>query len=127
MPVRYIGTEQWGPQVETSKEPVLIEFMSQTCSICATMAPVLERIADKFAGQVKVFKVDVMREQSLAMRFGVQGTPTFLMLCRGKPIASMVGEIYPTLLERMASEAVQHGDGCAVKQTKVVFEVSGYG
>jgi len=113
--------------VVSSRKPVLVEFMTRTCPVCAVMAPVIDRIAGKFDGKVIVVKVDASRDQSLAMRFGVQGVPTFMMFCKGRSIASMVGEVYPALLERMAEDALRHGDGCAQKQTRMTYEISGYG
>lgn len=126
MSVKTIGYEQWASFVESSDRPVLVEFVSPTCSICTAMAPVVDRIAERFAGKASVYRVNAMQEQALAMSFGVMGTPSFLMLCRGKPIASMVGAVYPTLLERMVQEAIDHGSECASKQTKVIYEISGY-
>jgi thioredoxin 1 len=113
--------------VASSKGPVLIEFMTSTCPICAVMAPILENIAEKFKGKVDVYKVNASRDQTLAMSYGIMGVPTFIMFCNGKPISSMSGEIYPALLERMASEALQNGEGCSKKQTHVVYDITGYG
>jgi thioredoxin 1 len=127
MPVRYIGSDDWGALVESSKEPVLVEFVTSTCPVCAIMAPVIERLSEKLKGEVRVYRVDVGREQALAMRFGVQGVPTFMAFCKGRSVASMVGEVYPTLLERMAKETLEFGGACASKQTKVKYEISGYG
>ena len=127
MPVRQIGSEQWDSLVGSSKKPVLVEFMTRTCPICAVMAPVIDRIAEKYEGKVTVLRMDASREQALAMNYGIMGVPTFIMFCRGRPIASMSGEVYPALLERMADEALQHGDGCAERQTRMVYEISGYG
>ncbi len=127
MSVRNIGSDDWGALVESAKEPVLVEFVTQTCPVYATMAPVVERLAERLKGEVRVYRVDVGREQSLAMRFGVQGVPTFMAFCKGRTVSSMAGEVYPALLERMAKEALEFGGACASKQTKVVYEISGYG
>ena len=127
MTARMIGADQWDSMVVSSKKPVLVEFMTRTCPICAVMAPVIDRIAEKYEGKVLVLRIDASRDQSLAMGFGVQGVPTFMMFCKGRSIASMVGEVYPTLLERMVEEAIHHGDGCAQKQTRMTYEISGYG
>jgi thioredoxin-like negative regulator of GroEL len=90
------------------------------------MDPFVENVAAKYAGKVKVFKVNVMSEQPLALKFGVQGTPTFVMMCKGNLIASLVGEIHPSLLEWMASDTLLHNEGCVAKQTKVIYTITGY-
>jgi hypothetical protein len=60
------------------------------------------------------------------MRYGVQGVPTFMAFCKGNSVSSQVGEVYPTLLERMVTEAGEFGGQCAAKATKVAFEMTGY-
>ena len=127
MPIRYIGSDEWAALIEGAKQPVLVEFVTSTCPICATMAVPVERLAERLEGDVRVYRVDVGREQALAMRFGVMGVPTFMTFCRGLMVSSMAGEVYPTLLERMAKEALQSGSACASKQTRVTYEISGYG
>ena len=127
MSVKYVRSDQWSNLVERSDRPVLVEFMSHTCSICAAMAPYVDKLADKFEGKAFIYRVNAQEEQGLAMRFGVMGVPSFLMLCKGKPIASMAGSVYPALLDRMVQEAMEHGSECATKQTRVVYSISGYG
>ena len=127
MPIRYIGSDEWGALVEGAKQPVLVEFVTSTCPVCATMAAPVERIAERLEGEARVYRVDVNREQALAMRHGVQGVPTFMAFCKGLMVASLAGEVYPALLERMVKETLQFGGACASKQTRVNYEMSGYG
>jgi thioredoxin-like negative regulator of GroEL len=124
--VKDITADDWDRLVETSDIPVLVEFVTSTCPTCATMAPAVERIATKLGDTAKVYRVNVEREQVLAMRYGVQGVPTFVVLCNGNVVSTQVGEVYPTLLERMVTEAGQFGGQCAAKATKVSFEMTGY-
>ena len=124
--VKEISADDWERLVKGSDVPVLVEFVTSTCPTCATMAPAVERIADNLGGQAKVYRVNVEREQMLALRYGVQGVPTFIVLCKGDVVSSQVGEVYPALLERMVNEAGEFGGQCAAKATKVSFEMTGY-
>ena len=126
MPVGFISLDQWATLIEGSKRPVFVEFMTTTCSICAAMAPVVERISEKFEGKVAFYKVNASRENVLAMRYGIMGVPTFMMFCNGKPVSSMSGEVYPALLERMAGESLQYGKNCSKKQTRIGHDITGY-
>ncbi len=126
MVVRTIGSGEWSELVEASDVPVLVEFVTSTCPVCATMAPAVERIAAQLGERARVFRVSVEMDQPLAMRYGVQGVPTFVVLCKGNVVSTQVGEVYPKLLERMVLEAGEFGAQCAAKATKVVFEISGY-
>ncbi|UCC92549.1 MAG: thioredoxin family protein [Thermoplasmata archaeon] len=124
--VKEITMDDWERLVEGSDVPVLVEFVTSTCPTCATMAPAVERIAANLGERGAVYRVNVEREQVLAMRYGVQGVPTFMVFCQGNQVSSQVGEVYPTLLERMVTEAGEFGGQCAAKATKVPFEMSGY-
>ena len=124
--VKEVTAAEWEHLVEGSDVPVLVEFVTSTCPVCATMAPAVEKVAGKPGDQAKVYRVNVEREQTLAMRYGVQGVPTFMVFCKGNMVTSMVGEVYPALLERMVTEAGQFGGQCAARATKVSFEMTGY-
>jgi len=124
--VRDITADDWERLVDGSDVPVLVEFVTSTCPTCETMAPAVERIADSLGEGGRVYRVNVEREQTLAMRYGVQGVPTFIVLCKGNVVSSQVGEVYPVLLERMVTEAGEFGSQCAAKATRVSFEMTGY-
>jgi thioredoxin 1 len=124
--VKEISSEDWDRLVEGSDVPVLVEFVTSTCPTCATMAPAVERIDDGLGDKARVYRVNVEREQTLAMRYGVMGVPTFVVLCKGNVVSTQVGEVYPALLERMVTEAGEFGGQCAAKATKVSFEMTGY-
>lgn len=126
MPVENLRGDEWERKVERAKSPVLVEFVTSTCPTCATMAPAVERLADELEGRGKVYRVNVELEQSLAMRFGIQGVPTFIVLCDGNVVSTQVGEVYPKILERMVLEAGEFGGRCAAKATKVAYEITGY-
>ncbi|HNS05307.1 MAG TPA: thioredoxin domain-containing protein [Candidatus Saccharicenans sp.] len=66
-----------------SSLPVLVDFFSPTCGPCQMMAPVLERLAKRRAGEIMVIKVDVDKYPELAARFSIQAVPTFLVFHRG--------------------------------------------
>lgn len=62
------------------KLPVIVDFYATWCGPCRRMAPELEAIARKYAGKIAVYKVDVDKEQDLAMAFEVQSIPTMLLI-----------------------------------------------
>ena len=59
--------------------PIVVEFMSYGCSHCRTLEPVIEDVAEKLKSRETFFRVNVGLEQTLADRYGITGTPTFLM------------------------------------------------
>lgn len=77
--------------VNTSKVPVVVDLWAPWCGPCRTVSPLLEEMAVKYAGRMKLVKVNVDEAPSVQSRFGVQGIPTFVLLHRGNEIGRLVG------------------------------------
>lgn len=60
--------------------PSLIDFYADWCAPCRITSPILDELAEEYAGQIKVYKIDVDDERELAAVFGVQSIPTFLFI-----------------------------------------------
>ena len=78
-------------EVLQAKEPVIVDFTALWCPPCQMMAPVVERLADEFAGNVKIGKLDTDENQDIAIRYGVSGIPTLGLFREGKLVDRMVG------------------------------------
>ena len=87
--------ENFGKEVFQWAGVVIVEFWSVRCGACALIQPFLENLAYRKAGLVKVVKVNIERELSLANRFQVRSTPTLLVYRNGK----MIDELYGALPE----------------------------
>lgn len=60
--------------------PGLIDFYADWCRPCRITSPILEELAQEYAGKIVVYKVDVQAEQELASVFGIQSIPSFLYI-----------------------------------------------
>jgi thioredoxin len=78
-------------QVVESDVPVVLDLWAAWCGPCRMVGPIVDEIADEYAGRLKVGKVDVDAEPELAARFGVSSIPTILLLERGQVVASAIG------------------------------------
>jgi len=87
--------ENFGREVFQWPGVVIVEFWSVRCGACALIQPFLESLAHGRAGIVKVVRVNIEREFSLANRFQIRSTPTLLVYRSGK----MVDELYGALPE----------------------------
>lgn len=67
-------------------KPCIIDFYADWCRPCKIAGPVLEEIAEEYAGQITVYKIDTQKERELAGAFGIQSIPAFLWVpMNGKP------------------------------------------
>lgn len=77
----------WKKEVLQAAEPVLIDFWASWCPPCRAMNPVVH----KLAGDYKVCKVNVDKNQELAARYEVSSIPAFLVVRNGQVVARHVG------------------------------------
>jgi thioredoxin 1 len=73
--------------------PVLVDFWAEWCGPCKMIAPILDEIADEYAGKVKVVKLDIDSNPAMPRRFGVRGIPTLMLYKAGEVEATKVGAV----------------------------------
>ena len=80
-------------EVNKSDKAVLIDFWATWCGPCKMIAPIIEEIAEEFSDEVKVCKVNIDDEPSLATKFGITSIPTLLVIKNGEVVKTSVGYI----------------------------------
>ena len=64
------------------KQPVLVDFWAPWCAPCRMLAPTIDKIAERFAGKVKVGKINIDDNQDVAVRYGISAIPQLFPLPR---------------------------------------------
>ena len=87
-----LGEHNWQSEVVSSTIPVLVDFWAPWCSPCRALNPTIDKVADQFAGKVKVGKVNTVDHEDLAARYGINYIPRLLIFKGGEqPVMAMGG------------------------------------
>jgi len=79
--------------------PVVVDFYADWCGPCKIMAPLLDDVAQRRAGEVLFAKLDTDRNPQTGPRFGIRGIPTLIAFRQGKEVARRVGAVPPAELD----------------------------
>ncbi len=89
-------------EIINKEELVLVDFFATWCGPCKMLSPEIEKLAEEYNGKAKVIKVDVDKEQALAMRYHVQSIPTLIVFKNGIQTEQRLGyQPYPKLKEML--------------------------
>src|SRR4028118_382618 len=78
-------------EVLGSSQPVLVDFWAEWCGPCRMLAPTIEKIANDYAGRVKVGKVDTDSNRETAMKYRIDSIPTVILFKDGQVSQKFVG------------------------------------
>ena len=92
-PINVTGQQNFKDEVLTSETPVLVDFWAPWCGPCQMMAPILESLAKKFEGKLKIVKVDTEQgdNQNLAVSYDIRSIPNMKLFKKGAVVSEFIG------------------------------------
>ncbi|HEY7511462.1 MAG TPA: thioredoxin [Vicinamibacteria bacterium] len=89
--VHVVGDADWNVEVLQASELVLVDFWAEWCPPCRKLSPVIDALADEYAGRVKVVKLNVDESPEVAGRYSIFSIPTLLLFKDGEVVEQLVG------------------------------------
>lgn len=106
MPAVHLDNNNFQSTAEDVKGVVLVDFFATWCGPCQMSAPVVDKMADDYAGKATVVKVDVDRVNEPAAKYGVMSIPTFVVLKDGREVDRQIGFPGEAALKAMIDKAL---------------------
>jgi len=76
---------------ESNNRPVVVDFWADWCEPCKVLMPLLEKIANEYAGAFLLAKVNADEQQAITQQFGVRSLPTVMVIQNGQPVDGFAG------------------------------------
>ncbi|NPV27752.1 MAG: thioredoxin [Firmicutes bacterium] len=89
--VKNLNAANFRSEVLEAQQPVLVDFWAAWCGPCKMIAPVIDEIANDYAGRLVVGKLNVDENRQTAQEYGIMGIPTLLLFKGGQPVERIIG------------------------------------
>ena len=91
--IKYVSDGEFDQKVLQSDLPVLVDFWAEWCGPCKMIAPILDEIADTYAGKLTVAKLNIDDNPATPPKYGIRGIPTLMLFKNGSVEATKVGAV----------------------------------
>src|SRR6266567_7515620 len=104
--IRDTSDSTFETDVLKSDRPVLVDFWAAWCAPCRMLSPTVEAVAEKYAANARVVKLNVDENPSISQRYGIKGIPTLILFKGGKEEERVVGATSKEAISRMIDKHV---------------------
>jgi thioredoxin 1 len=104
--VTLVTDSSFDADVLHADRPVLVDFWAAWCAPCRMLEPTVAAVAEKFAANARVVKVNVDENPGISQRYGIKGIPTLILFKGGKEEERVVGATSKEAISRMIEKHI---------------------
>jgi len=91
-------------EIVKNNEKVIVDFWASWCMPCKMVAPIFEKLAEKYKNEIIFAKLNVDENSEIASRFNIMSIPTFLVFKNGEVVGNIIGAMPEEVLEKKILE-----------------------
>ena len=104
--ILHVTDDNFEQEVINSSTPVLVDYWAEWCGPCKMIAPLLDEVAEQYAGKLKVTKLNIDDNPRTPPKYGIRGIPTIMIFKDGVVEATKVGAVSKSQLTGFIDGAV---------------------
>lgn len=89
----YVTDDTFEAEIINAEGAVLVDYWADWCGPCKMIAPILDEIAEEYAGKLKVAKLNIDENPNTPPKYGIRGIPTLMLFKGGNVEATKVGAV----------------------------------
>ena len=86
-----VDQSTWETEVMKAPGLVMVDFWAVWCGPCQMVAPIVDELANEYAGKLRVYKLNTDENPEIAGRYQVMSIPTILFFKNGQPVEKLIG------------------------------------
>ena len=100
----HLTDDTFEDEVIKADGPVLVDYWADWCGPCKMIAPILDEVAEEYAGRLKVAKLNIDENPNTPPKYGIRGIPTLMLFKNGQVEATKVGAVSKSQLTAFIEE-----------------------
>ncbi len=104
--ITQVTDDSFEAEVLKADKPVLVDYWAEWCGPCKMIAPIIDQIANEYAGKLKVAKLNIDDNPATPPKYGIRGIPTLMIFKNGDVEATKVGALSKSQLTAFIDESI---------------------